>query len=390
MKNNPIQEQNNRFFNFLYQRLSSDKSDIASDIKLIEYVKARGFSLDYQMESGYTLLHCAALDGNVAFAQILLSQGAKSDMRDKTGQTPYELALSGKKDEVAAILLSLKGGHQDYLDRAILAHIWGIGGNGVMKEQKEGSFKVTKKVALEGAYRHIMQLPFKRLTKQFLQSPEFAKMQSCIPMERISRAIKRITDNMTEDPAQIIEDVKQKEIVLMHTGWTEHATGIVFVEQTVAKVNTAEKQTVRFFRRKKEVSPDCVLEIQKVKDPTFFKTTIDQCLDLEPQRILRKKKQEVGNCTWASLKAIFHAILEIEALSVYSDAKEACAEALRVYKAWKYYVCSVAFREYLRSDTEKDPVLMAEINAKNSKREQKSKYWGMHLFDAPSPNPVIA
>ena len=53
-----------------------------------------------------TALHLVAQEGNVAVIELLMSKGARHDVRDKDGQTPLNLAAFGGQKEAVECLLT--------------------------------------------------------------------------------------------------------------------------------------------------------------------------------------------------------------------------------------------------------------------------------------------
>ena len=55
--------------------------------------------------NGETALHCAAINGNVSMIELLMSKGARHDVRSKFECTPlHAAAYHGRKDAVASLL----------------------------------------------------------------------------------------------------------------------------------------------------------------------------------------------------------------------------------------------------------------------------------------------
>lgn len=58
---------------------------------------------------GGSPLHWAALKGNEAIAALLLAEGADVDLRNKDGETPFQVAQRGRKPEVTRLLTPTTG-----------------------------------------------------------------------------------------------------------------------------------------------------------------------------------------------------------------------------------------------------------------------------------------
>ena len=57
-----------------------------------------------QVESGFTPLHEAALNGDIEFARLLLEHGADVNAKMKDGKTPLTFAVEGGQTEMASFL----------------------------------------------------------------------------------------------------------------------------------------------------------------------------------------------------------------------------------------------------------------------------------------------
>jgi ankyrin repeat protein len=74
---------------------------------LLEHGASRNVGSD---ANGCMALHIAASDGNLDIVKILVKSSAQADIKDKNGDTPFDLAVLGDHVDVAYILLS-------YLDK---------------------------------------------------------------------------------------------------------------------------------------------------------------------------------------------------------------------------------------------------------------------------------
>lgn len=72
-----------------------------------------GFNANAQNLSGFTPLHFCVYCGNLAAAELLLSHGARADIRDSNGMTALDLAKNGNVPTFSAF---------SFLPRGCLAH----------------------------------------------------------------------------------------------------------------------------------------------------------------------------------------------------------------------------------------------------------------------------
>ena len=369
------------------------KGSVAEALNAISSQNLQGASLDRKIHQGKTLLHLAAQSGNTEIACELIQRGASVNTLDEKGRTPMEIALINKHEELASILFSM-GGTKESIDRKVLSHIWGIKGQSQISENQSTlmeavtNSKDQKKVSYEGMPYHLIEKPFINYTLAFFQT-EFKKMNSPLNPEAISRAVRKIPDNNSRPPEEIAEEVENGELILQHTGWPKHATGIGFDGKTVIKTNCARQKGVltpkqpvsKYYEmHKTDNLVDCIAKIQKKDSRVFFKKTIDTKLQLVFQGELIKTAQKGGYCSWDSLKALFHAALERECAKIFSDPNEAKQEALRIYKAWKYFVSKVSYKDYVHNSSKRDVNLIGAISRKDTEREAKGHFWGNQVF----------
>lgn len=368
------------------------KAGKLDDVKmLVQQFKKLGGSLDWEVGKGHTFLHHAAAAGHTDIALELINQGAPLNALNDSGRTPMEVALSKKQHEMASFLLSL-GGTRESFDRKVLSHIWGVKGDTSINEEPtliNGKSSGAKHVRSEGSCPAGMQEAFINFTLSFFQSEQFKVMHTPLKLDSIIPAIEKIPENRTRQPKEIAQEILEGKMVLLPTGWPGHSTAVGFYGgDTVIKTNSARrkglpsKQPVcQFFKMKKtEQLEECISGIQQKSSRSFFKKTIDLLLGLEPLRELCKSPQKVGHCTWASIKALFHAVLEVECSKVITDQTEAKQEAHRIYKAWKYYVSQTSLVDYFFSSKNRSPELITLVKQKDNQRDAKSKYWGLHVY----------
>jgi ankyrin repeat protein len=77
-----------------------------NDIRIVKLLLKMGVDVNSPDRIVFwTPLHSAAVHGNKEISELLISNGAKLDAKDKNGYTPLDVALIDNHDEVASLLI---------------------------------------------------------------------------------------------------------------------------------------------------------------------------------------------------------------------------------------------------------------------------------------------
>jgi uncharacterized protein len=88
-------------------------ADAATEREMLETLLAAGADVNAVSKDGQTPVHRAARGGNGKFVTLLAEHGARLDVKDKDGRTPYDIVSApgrGNNPDVAALLKKLAGG----------------------------------------------------------------------------------------------------------------------------------------------------------------------------------------------------------------------------------------------------------------------------------------
>lgn len=78
----------------------------ANDTEKVKALLAHGADVNAKDDSGWTLLHRAAVQNAKAVAELLLGKGADVNAKDEDGWTPLHVAANNNAKDVAALLLA--------------------------------------------------------------------------------------------------------------------------------------------------------------------------------------------------------------------------------------------------------------------------------------------
>jgi ankyrin repeat protein len=78
---------------------------------VVEALLDRYANINQQNCYGHAALHVAAMNGSIRCTKLLLERGARSDMKDHNGKTPYDLALEHGFSGILTILGQYRGGY---------------------------------------------------------------------------------------------------------------------------------------------------------------------------------------------------------------------------------------------------------------------------------------
>jgi uncharacterized protein len=94
-------------------RQARTDDDAKAEREMLETLVAAGADINAVSKDGQTPVHRAARGGNGKFVTALFEHGARLDVKDKEGRTPYDIVSApgrGNNPDVAALLKKLAGG----------------------------------------------------------------------------------------------------------------------------------------------------------------------------------------------------------------------------------------------------------------------------------------
>ncbi len=336
----------------------------AVDDRLIPLTKLlieKGANQNIQDIFGRTPLFAAVKFKQYQTALTLLISGAKVDVFDFCGTTPYFLLMKSGQ----ALWLNGhfeifdKGLTKEIIDRKFLAHQFSVKGTFYIKGEK---------MRYEGLYREISARKFAEnvhsyytqfLDEQnFIKSVQWQNIQARLSKEttaeieslqpQIFEILQRSKDtinNLTNFQKQSVEDVLERNKdnlpSVISTGWYKHSLGVVLYKEKIAICNRgagAEQNpgivinTIGQPQNLHSAMEECTRRSTQV----FFKNTIIKLLDLKDRIYIPQKPLKAGNCSVANSNSMELALLYLQFEEIMSStaAKElsrAIKQGQRIY-----------------------------------------------------------
>lgn len=254
---------------------------------------------------------------------------------------------------------------KESVDRTLLAHVWGIGGESKVK---------TFKFDLEGSYqRPAVKMIKTSLLKYYTQPKKRIDLNSISQKfhHTLLKSIKCLLTNLSCHPSKILKLLNKKIPVIIHSGWQEHALSIVFYQNRLVISNKGDQcgfygiEVYEYDRDK--LSEDIIRNIQKADDQEFITYTLLEQLDAQFLRGFQKKPQTIGNCTDTNLKTIpqilFYLLLENE------QDYDAYTESHNEYKEWIAFYLRDSYQHYVSTRKTIDADFDSKINERALKKK---------------------
>jgi hypothetical protein len=316
----------------------------------------RGADVNEKDTWGYTPLIQATIINNLPIAQLLLSKGAKIDLRDITGQTALQWAVNRRYQTLCSLYLDhqadpnhysadgqpimvnpiLRGEHdliqllivkgadlefpQNYINAKLIGHRYELTGKADIINTRgkfieldfEGFYlEFTVGIILrtlitffnskEGKSYHAYNLVIQKIIRTLKESVELIKHKYTLDVDR------------KNDPN--IRKLLDKDLVMIPVGYEGHAITFIKYNNFFAKCDRGVKHIVDTVIAQKVGNP-YAMNADFLKDLMYTNKTSDyinndirKILQLTPFTTLPARYQLSGNCSWANVEASIPAMM---------------------------------------------------------------------------------
>ncbi|MBS0620960.1 MAG: ankyrin repeat domain-containing protein [Verrucomicrobia bacterium] len=323
----------------------------SSHLKMVQLLIEKGAAVNAATLSGITPLHLSALNGNLPITQALVYAGADPNTLDadllspfhcayfnmrpfalgsflfEHGANPmvseeafYDLTQIGFFDK-KTISQTVRARKKDQSLRIMNAHTHHLGGISVALEGEGGSTTF-----LEGFFAQAFLKPLIKVLSETDGGRQVAPHFSAIR-------------DFGRSDAEILGQIQRGEMTLIPSGYTGHASMLVFFDQTVAICDTNQQNPILFCDfDPEELDLEDIADIREAKQ----RNVLHQRVALRPsesKKVLEEESpiqnQVVGNCSWACIEAALYVVLMVEATKHLSDPdaiREKIAETKPVFR----------------------------------------------------------
>jgi len=362
-----------------------------NDTELLELLSSD--SLEIRDPLGRTPLHEACIEGSLEAILWLIQKGADCNAQDTTTRTPIIFLLEKHPYFATEMLqavgdktvLDIGGSQKAYSKlssrqkeeiekaapfgemflRIATGHAWGVKGDSILGKVK---------ARYEGAVPAILNERIFDLFQEFLYG-----LDQDHPYASFGGQIEQFAKDMDLSPEEIAQKIERGETVLLLAQHKDHTIYFVFFRGWCCKCNRgmgAKEAGIEIFEigdpanLKKAVAKVHSLEWSS-QMIGYFNRGIDRDLSLKKIGVIGHKFQTVGNCSLASLKTAFHAMLIGEAFKQGLNVDEAYRVAHETYKQFTAFLRKELLKEHLMYTP--DPGLLSQIQGKLKDVEHRLK-----------------
>lgn len=374
-------------------------------IELAQLLIRYGANVNFKAPSSFSPLHFAIQPNDPHLITFLLQAGANPNAVNSYGHTPAIYALGMGKNEVATILADAAGATgRAWLQQKMLAHRFGLTTKLTIEQQP---------IPLEGlnpsiTYTELDHSLEKNLVNHFQgiptgAPPNWTKEDSQIVHQAIREALS--TTLYLDEAAldQKMEAIENGEVMAFSSGWKGHNTGYIIAGDLLIKCNRgergdAENPGIIIYRigdkskLRESIAKLTNHQFQEDNRP-FFENEINQDLQLTQIAHLSHHDQHSGNCTWASAKLLFRAVLYAHLVQKKGfTSAQAAAYSHAMYKEWSGQDRLDAVEQYVIDVPQNDgeliqrDVILSRIYEKTAQRPLIAQLIASHLSGVYSRN----
>ena len=324
----------------------------SGELDIIKYlVKEHGASVSIQNEDGINALMIAAQRGYLDVVKYLVEEcRAEISTQNKIGENAITCAM-----EFPDVVHYL----EQHADDSLRQHSeWGIKwkeGAHVLEMSGTLQYHQDLKVPLEGSYfdNYFRNKIARSFNKMGEDSPEPITKSIA---KQIAKAIELHSIDGSDET--IFKRWQSSELIILSTGYREHATSIIFYKNNCVFCDLSEKQPTPFQIFSFDISlftPSIIRKLvlsKKQASAVEFKEYLSELYellhmskgDLETQlETIKQPLQVVNNCSWACLEGIIQpafvllALDKIEGPLSKSNVQKIIDEQHKIFIQWKEF-----------------------------------------------------
>jgi hypothetical protein len=341
------------------------------DVSLMNLLHGKGADLDRVHESGHTCVIRAVESEDEGLIQVLKGMGADIDKPDGNGMNPLTLAFCLKKPKIVKKLQEL--GADTALSHEILrvkslSAIWGLGGEIRLKDMH----KRERNIAVEGfcsTFTYPLLLVY---VEQFLTLKFEGEDLSLEEKKTLLKALKEgCLDTQEVSAESLLQKVQQSTPFVMVQNFSDHVISILLSNNTLMICNRGDEDaTMRYgveiySLNVRQLTLPIVRQLQKaqgINDLTQLLNSLQESpLQVQYSTCLEQKPQQVGNCTWASLKTLFLALLYTVSELRIPDPAIRRAFVFPLYKRFTAFIRVQALANYLQLSSQPNKDLLESV-----------------------------
>lgn len=304
----------------------------------------------------------------------------------------YAMGICGKNSRQVKLL---KEAGADYLfaekgmDIKFLGLAWGLNGKFSLTDEERRN---TLSIDLEGCWQAYTGEKLHFYVTEFFKSKEFNSADPLISKEIqgvIQESIANCYPLTLDSSAEIVKKIKSGKPFVFFTGWDSelgdrsraHAVSVVIVQDRLIVFNRGSQRdpsaATVYLLPKEDVAEDMISALGKCFKTAgdFFSTIRNLNLQHMENEDFNHKDQEVGNCSWASIKGVFAVLGRLLTDPVLGN---------KVYKLLSHFIRKRTLQDYIEKSENTDPGIIDKIKKKCVEKTKTSKSFSKDFIELKS------
>jgi ankyrin repeat protein len=337
--------------------------------EMVQFLLEKGANIEAATNKGFTALHLAVKIGNEEIVKLLIDNKININARTQQGSPAFLIAYANGWQELGDQLYKQSSPEsQAFLWHKLINHRFGL--NIKIQENQQV-------IKLEGffspiVYFHLLESIKASKGDWVKQAPSnWTDQDTEAIIKTMERAFNstKVNLDIEKKKKEALESYLNEEIVVIPTGFYEHATMAVFYKHFVAKGDRANSSNrhlniyqignplrLNTIFKKLFESPVLATKGNEEEAINYYYSGMNHELQLKEIHTVKKSKQHGGVCTWASAKLSFHGALYLYLHKKKGfSKKEALNYSQKMYKAWMQEDRLTALKGYIATIPDENP-----------------------------------